>query len=98
MTPQLHTLHLLATPSHEWTALFNQLRDMWTTGDALVLASEGVQGWQDERLAHFGVVYALDTDVHTAHLPRDLPAYLQLINHDQWADLILSHQRCLTWR
>jgi hypothetical protein len=98
ITSQQQTLHVLATAHHAWTPLLNQLRNIWKTGDSLVLAAEGIQGWQDPALTAFAPVYAIDSDAALSHLPHDLPEHIHIINHGQWADLILSHQRCLTWR
>jgi sulfur transfer complex TusBCD TusB component (DsrH family) len=98
MIIQHHTLHVLATEHRDWPLLLKQLRKIWQTGDSLVLAAEGIQGWHDEALSAFGPVYAIDSDAEIANIPAVLPEHIQVINHDRWAELILTHQRCLTWR
>lgn len=92
------TLHVIATPYRYWAGLIDQLKALWQTGDAVLLLSEGVQGWQDNQLEGFAPVYILDTDTLLASIHTDLPQHLVSVDHQGWAELVLNHTKCMTWR
>ena len=91
------TLHQLCHAPSGWANCIETLARLWQPNDALILFGPAAQGIFDQRLTSFNQVYALQADLDLlGFMPAQVPC--QTLDYEQWAQLVLSHQRHITWK
>lgn len=95
---QTTTLHQLTLNSSTWGDYLPRIQQVWQSGDLLLLLAEAAQGYQDTRLRAFSNVAMLLRDAEILGLTLDATASIIVMGTDEWANAILSYQRCITWR
>ena len=96
------TLHQLISRPAEWSSMA-QIKASWQTNDSLILLGEAAQGYQDSRLQGFNCIYVLEADANLlglGHLENKLPQKpnIKIIGFDEWAELILKHDKHISWQ
>ncbi|RYY79545.1 MAG: hypothetical protein EOO69_06210 [Moraxellaceae bacterium] len=91
------TLHQLCHAPSLWTNCINQIGALWQPNDALLLLGSAAQGVHDPRLNAFKIVYVLQADLDILGITTD-QIQCKILSYDQWAQLVLSHQRHVTWK
>lgn len=104
---QFSTLHQLVSRPSEWSSIA-QIKAAWQTTDSFMLLGEAAQGYQDSRIESFKCIYILQADASLLNLTYSekdstqlsiiqLPS-IQVISFDEWAELILKHDKHISWR
>lgn len=109
---QTTSLHLLCISPCERPAILNDILRVWSDGDQLLLLADAAQDVTSATIQTFLQQMAqlstpqtsnkplliLDRDAALLPLPTILPDTLQIISSLEWANLVLTHQRSITWR
>ncbi len=96
------TLHQLSNIPSGWLSIA-QIKAAWQPNDSLMLLGEAAQGYQDSRLQGFNCIYVLEADANLlglGHLENKLPQKpnIKIIGFDEWAELILKHDKHISWQ
>lgn len=91
------TLHQITHAPRYWGHAIDQIIALWQATDELILLGEAAQGYQDSRLDFFDQVYLLNHDADLLGLHSQDSRYT-MIDYAQWAQLVLKHQRHISWK
>lgn len=91
------TLHQITHAPRYWGQCIEQIMALWQPTDELILLAEAAQGYADSRLDFFDQLYLLDHDADLLGLVNNQARY-KTIDYAQWAQLVLKHQRHITWK
>lgn len=96
------TLHQLISRPSEWSSMA-QIKAAWQPNDNLMLLGEAAQGYQDSRLQGFNCIYVLEADASLLGLSNTdkestQSSIIQVISFDEWAELILKHDKHISWQ
>ena len=96
------TLHQLISRPSEWSSMV-QIKAAWQPNDSLMLLGEAAQGYQDSRLKDFNCIYVLEADASLLDLSNTdkestQSSIIQVISFDEWAELILKHDKHISWQ
>ncbi|RZA02771.1 MAG: hypothetical protein EOO68_09505 [Moraxellaceae bacterium] len=91
------TLHQITHAPRYWGHCVEQIMALWQPTDELILLGEAAQGYADARLDFFDQVYLLNHDADLLGLVNNDTRY-HLIDYAQWAQLVLKHQRHISWK
>lgn len=95
------TLHQITHAPRYWGQCIEQIMALWQPTDELILLAEAAQGYADSRLDFFDQLYLLDHDADFLGLVNGMvnnQARYKTIDYAQWAQLVLKHQRHITWK
>lgn len=94
------TLHQLASSPKAWADDLARIQQVWQSQDLLLLLGEAAQGYQDARLEQFSnrALLATDAAILGIVMTNKLLGDLKIFNSDDWANAVLTYQRCITWR
>lgn len=95
------TLHQITHAPRYWGQSIEQIIALWQPADELILLAEAAQGCADSRLDFFDQLYLLDHDADFLGLVNMVvnnQARYKTIDYAQWAQLVLKHQRHITWK
>ena len=87
------TLYLIQSSFQQTDSVLNQLERLYTTHDHIVLMGDAVLYVQDPRVLNKHHVAILENDAEI--LVESLPAHIQKLSYDQFADLVLDFKRCI---
>lgn len=95
-------LHQLISRPSEWSSMV-QIKAAWQPNDSLMLLGEAAQGYQDSRLQNFNCIYILEADASLLGLSNTdkestQSSIIQVISFDEWAELILKHDKHISWQ
>lgn len=88
------TLYLIQSEYHHTDQILNQLLQLYTDQDHVVLTGDSVLFVDDLRLQDKQNLYVLENDAEI--LVQALPAHIQSISYAQFADLVLAFRRCVS--
>ena len=95
------TLHQLISPPSTWASI-DEIVAVWQTQDSLVLLAEAAQGYDDARLKSFKTIYILQADADVLGLNQstdhNVEDRYQILTYDDWATLILKHNKHISWK
>jgi hypothetical protein len=91
------TLHQLCHAPALWANCLDQLGALWQPDDAIILLGPAAQGVFDHRLDAFSNRYVLQADLNVLGIPSQQIQY-KVLDYNDWAQLVLRHQRHLTWK
>lgn len=97
MSTASSTLHQLCHAPSMWANCIGQIAAVWQPLDALVLLGPAAQGVFDPRLATFTQLYVLQSDLNVLGIPAE-QIRCKILNYDQWAQLVLTYQRHISWK
>lgn len=95
------TLHQITHAPRYWGQCIEQIMALWQPTDELILLAEAAQGYADSRLDFFDQLYLLDHDADFLGLVNEMvnnQARYKTIDYAQWAQVVLKHQRHITWK
>ena len=87
-------LYLIQSEYHHTDQILNQLLQLYTDQDHVVLTGDSVLFVDDLRLQDKQNLYVLKNDAEI--LVQALPAHIQSISYAQFADLVLDFRRCVS--
>lgn len=88
------TLYLIQSEYRYTDQILNQLLQLYTDQDHVVLTGDSVLFVDDLRLQDKQNLYVLENDAEI--LVQALPAHIQSISYAQFADLVLDFRRCVS--
>ena len=88
------TLYLIQSEYRYTDQILNQLLQLYTDQDHVVLTGDSVLFVDDLRLQDKQNLYVLENDAEI--LVQALPAHIQSISYAQFADLVLNFRRCVS--
>ena len=88
------TLYLIQSEYRYTDQILNQLLQLYTDQDHVVLTGDSVVFVDDLRLQDKQNLYVLENDAEI--LVQALPAHIQSISYAQFADLVLNFRRCVS--
>ena len=88
------TLYLIQSEYRYTDQILNQLLQLYTDQDHVVLTGDSVLFVDDLRLQDKQNLYVLKNDAEI--LVQALPAHIQSISYAQFADLVLNFRRCVS--
>ena len=96
------TLHQLSNTPSGWLSIA-QIQAAWQPNDSLMLLGEAAQVYQDSKLKDFNCIYVLEADANLlglGHLEDKLlqEPNIKIISFDEWAELILKHDKHISWQ
>ncbi|RZG79933.1 hypothetical protein EXE10_14840 [Acinetobacter sp. WCHAc060033] len=92
MTTQ--TLFLIQSDYAHTDQVLDQLEQIHSINDHIVLTGDAVLFAHDIRLQSKQNLYVLENDAEI--LSESLPSQIKLISYDQFADLVLDFTRCMS--
>jgi hypothetical protein len=92
------TLHLLSLSPKYWHSILENIRQIWQTGDMLLLLAESAQGITDTQLDQFDHIAILQNDADLLTVQSLKMSTVKVISYDEWAELTLQFTRTITWR
>jgi len=87
------TLFLVQSSFKNTDYIFDQLQQIASKNDHIILMGDAVHLVNDERILLRQHIFILENDAEI--LINDLPSHIQIISYDQFADLILIFNRCV---
>lgn len=88
------TLYLIQSEYRYTDQILNQLLQLYTDQDHVVLTGDSVLFVDDLRLQDKQNLYVLENDAEI--LVQALPAHILSISYAQFADLVLNFRRCVS--
>lgn len=88
------TLYLIQSEYRYTDQILNQLLQLYTDQDHVVLTGDSVLFVDDLRLQDKQNLYVLENDAEI--LVQALPAHILSISYAQFADLVLDFRRCVS--
>lgn len=94
------TLHQLASSPKAWANDLTRIKQVWQPQDLLLLLGEAAQGYQYDQLEQFTnrALLATDAALLGIDITDKLFGGLKIFSSDDWANAVLTYQRCITWR
>lgn len=89
-----NTLYLIQSEYSRTPAILDQLDQIYSTDDAVVLMGDAVLVFDSAQLKDKASVYALENDAEI--LPNQDLSALKIINYAEFSDLVLSFKRCIS--
>ncbi len=88
------TLYLIQSDYGHTDQALNQLAQILSRDDHVVLTGDAVLFADDIRMQTKQNIYVLQNDAEI--LVESLPSHIQSISYDQFADLVLNFSRCVS--
>ena len=88
------TLYFIQSEFAKTDMILNQLWQMVSLNDSIVLFADAVLFAQDQRLAAYPYLYIIKQDAELNPIP--LPSHIQQLNYDDLANLVLNFTRCIS--
>ena len=91
-----HTLYLIQSDYAATAQILEQLAQIYTTGDQVVLMGEAVLQLEHASLQNLPKIHMLENDA--VLLIQPLPDQVKLLNYADFADLCLEFNRCISMK
>lgn len=88
-----HTLFLVQSEFAKTNPCLDQLCQMATLQDTIILMGDSVLFAQDTRLEKYSFVYMLETEIEL--ITSILPKRINVLSYATFADLVLDFKRCI---
>ncbi|MBJ8436344.1 DsrH like protein [Acinetobacter lactucae] len=88
------TLYLVQSSYHATPKIIDELSHLFQAGDQIVFMSESVAQLSAEMIQSFESVSCLSVEKNL--LDTDTLAQMNVLDYDQFADLILTFNRCIS--
>ena len=88
-----HTLFLVQSEFAKTNTCLDQLCQMATAQDTIILMGDAVLFTQDARLETYSIVYILETEMDL--IADSLPKHIRVLSYAAFADLVLDFKRCI---
>ena len=88
------TLYFIQSEFAKTDTILNQLQQMASPNDSIVLFADAVLFAQDQRLIIYPHLYVLEQDAELNPMP--LPSHIQQLNYDGLTNLVLNFTRCIS--
>jgi len=88
------TLYLVQSSYHSTPKIIDELRDLFQAGDQIVFMGDSVAQISSAILEEFNTIscLALEKDLLDANLLEQM----NILNYEQFADLVLAFNRCIS--
>lgn len=93
---QNKSLYLIQSDYAKTAQTLDKVEQIHSVEDAIVLMGDAVLWIEDSRLQNKPNVFILEHD--TALLADSAPTYIQVISYAEFADLVLSYTRCISFQ
>ncbi|CAM9229774.1 DsrH/TusB family sulfur metabolism protein [Acinetobacter pseudolwoffii] len=91
-----HTLYLIQSNYAVTAQILEQLAQIYTPGDQIVLMGEAVLQLEHSFLQNLPQIYMLENDAEL--LTQSLPDQVKLLDFADFADLCLGFNRCISMK
>lgn len=90
----VNTLFLLQSEFAKTSTCLEQLIQISTPQDPVVLLGEAVLFAQDQRLQQFTSVYVLETEIDL--IPDNIKTQIKVLSYLEFSDLVLDFKHCMS--
>ncbi|MBP2603627.1 DsrH like protein [Acinetobacter calcoaceticus] len=88
------TLYLVQSTYHNTSKAIDELRDIYQVGDQIIFMGESVARLSAQVIQQFKSVSCLSIEKDL--LDADTLAQINVLDYDQFADLVLTFNRCIS--
>lgn len=88
------TLYLVQSTYHNTSKVIDELRDIYQVGDQIIFMGDSVARLSTEIIQQFESVSCLSIEKDL--LDTDTLAQINVLDYDQFADLVLTFNRCIS--
>lgn len=88
------TLYLVQSTYHNTSKVIDELRDIYQVGDQIIFMGDSVARLSTEIIQQFESVSCLGIEKDL--LDTDTLAQINVLDYDQFADLVLTFNRCIS--
>ena len=88
------TLYLVQSTYHNTSKVIDELRNIYQVGDQIIFMGESVARLSTEIIQQFESVSCLSIEKDL--LDTDTLAQINVLDYDQFADLVLTFNRCIS--
>lgn len=93
---QNKSLYLIQSDYVKTAQSLDKIEQIYSVDDAIVLIGDAVMWIEDVRLLNKANIFILEHD--TALLVHSPPPHIQVINYAEFADVVLSYTRCISFQ
>lgn len=93
---QNKSLYLIQSDYAKTAQSLDKIEQIYSVDDAIVLMGDAVMWIEDVRLLNKANIFILEHD--TALLAHSPPPHTQVINYAEFADVVLSYTRCISFQ
>jgi len=88
------TLYLVQSTYHNTSKVIDELRDIYQVGDQIIFMGESVARLSAQVIQQFESISCLGIEKDL--LDTDTLAQINVLDYDQFADLVLTFNRCIS--
>ncbi|MBJ9702870.1 DsrH like protein [Acinetobacter calcoaceticus] len=88
------TLYLLQSTYHNTSKVIDELRDIYQVGDQIIFMGDSVARLSTQIIQQFESISCLGIEKDL--LDTDTLAQINVLDYDQFADLVLTFNRCIS--